>query len=87
MNHNDDRAVSAVSDPIAEAIAASLEQYFQDLDGEAPCAVYDMVLGRVEKPLLTLVLARVDGNQTRAAEVLGINRNTLRKKLQTYDLL
>ncbi|HSC80540.1 MAG TPA: helix-turn-helix domain-containing protein [Chitinolyticbacter sp.] len=87
MNHNDDRAVSSVSDPIAEAIAASLEQYFQDLDGEAPCAVYDMVLARVEKPLLTQVLARVDGNQTRAAEVLGINRNTLRKKLQTYDLL
>ncbi|KAF0813801.1 DNA-binding protein Fis [Andreprevotia sp. IGB-42] len=76
-----------IVDPIAEAIKTSLEQYFHDLDGEAPCAVYDMVLARVEKPLLTLVLERVDGNQTRAAEMLGINRNTLRKKLQTYDLL
>ncbi|AOY01443.1 MULTISPECIES: helix-turn-helix domain-containing protein [Jeongeupia] len=75
------------SDPIAAVIHASLTQYFDDLDGEAPCAVYDMVLARVEKPLLLLVLERVGGNQTRAAEVLGINRNTLRKKLQTYDLL
>ncbi|BCL77373.1 Fis family DNA-binding protein [Jeongeupia sp. HS-3] len=74
-------------DPIAEVIHASLAQYFDDLDGETPCAVYDMVLARVEKPLLLLVLERVGGNQTRAAEVLGINRNTLRKKLQTYDLL
>lgn len=74
-------------DPIAEAIRASLQQYFDDLDGEAPCALYDMVLSRVEKPLLEMVLGHVAGNQTRAADVLGINRNTLRKKLQTYDML
>jgi len=84
MNQSDR---NQIVDPIAEAIQASLEQYFHDLDGEAPCAVYDMVLARVEKPLLTVILARVEGNQTRAAEMLGINRNTLRKKLQTYDLL
>ncbi|GAB7129239.1 DNA-binding transcriptional regulator Fis [Amantichitinum ursilacus] len=74
-------------DPIAEAIRASLQQYFDDLDGEAPCALYEMVLSRVEKPLLEMVLDHVAGNQTRAADVLGINRNTLRKKLQTYDML
>ena len=75
------------ADQIAEAIDGALEQYFRDLDGETPSGVYDMVLARVEKPLLQAVLNRVDDNQTKAAEMLGINRNTLRKKLQTYGLL
>jgi Fis family transcriptional regulator len=75
------------TDVIAVAIKESLTQYFNDLDGEPPSALYDMVLGRMEKPLLIEVLERVGGNQTQAAEMLGINRNTLRKKLQTYDLL
>lgn len=74
-------------DQIAEAINGALAQYFHDLDGETPSGVYDMVLARVEKPLLLAVLKRVDDNQTKAAEMLGINRNTLRKKLQTYSLL
>ena len=74
-------------DEIAEAINCALEQFFRDLDGETPTGVYDMVLTRVEKPLLVSILKRVDGNQTRAADMLGINRNTLRKKLQTYGLL
>lgn len=76
-----------VPDQIAAAIEGALGQYFQDLEGEAPCAVYDMVLARVERPLLAHILQHVDGNQTRAAEILGINRNTLRKKLQIYGLL
>jgi Fis family transcriptional regulator len=79
--------MSASNDVIAVAIKESLAQYFNDLDGEPPSALYDMVLGRMEKPLLIEVLERVGGNQTQAAEMLGINRNTLRKKLQTYDLL
>ncbi|WP_043650467.1 helix-turn-helix domain-containing protein [Chitinilyticum litopenaei] len=74
-------------DHIADAIHLALADYFRDLDGEAPCALYDMVLARVEKPLLEVVLERVGGNQTKAADMLGINRNTLRKKLQTYDML
>ncbi|WP_373976526.1 Fis family transcriptional regulator [Chitinibacter sp. SCUT-21] len=79
--------MTASTDVIAVAIKESLNQYFSDLDGEPPSALYDMVLGRMEKPLLIEVLERVGGNQTQAAEMLGINRNTLRKKLQTYDLL
>lgn len=74
-------------DQVAIAIDLALEQYFHDLDGEAPGALYDMVLARVEKPLLLAVLRRVEGNQTKAADMLGINRNTLRKKLQTYGML
>ena len=68
-------------------VTDSLEQYFRDLDGERPAAIYDMVLKSVEKPMLEVVLAKAGGNQTLAAEMLGINRNTLRKKLTEHQLL
>ena len=72
---------------LAKCITDSLEQYFRDLDGEKPAAIYDMVLKSVEKPMLELVLAKAGSNQTLAAEMLGINRNTLRKKLTEHQLL
>ena len=75
------------NDLIADAIRTALEQYFQHLDGETASGVYDMVLGRVEKPMLEIILREADNNQTRAAEMLGINRNTLRKKLTEHGLL
>lgn len=71
---------------IGECVRRSLERYFKDLDGAKPAPIYDMVLKNVEKPLLEMVLARVDGNQTNAAEMLGINRNTLRKKIQQHKI-
>lgn len=74
-------------DQICLAVRDALEQYFRDLDGEAPQAIYDMVLAKVEKPMLEVVLDKAQGNQTRAAELLGINRNTLRKKMQDHDLI
>lgn len=72
---------------IAACMRRSLNRYFKDLDGEMPSEVYAMVLSAVEKPLLTYILDRAEGNQTRAADMLGINRNTLRKKMREYDLL
>ena len=66
---------------IADTVRRSLEKYFRDLDGEKPRSVYDMVIRNVERPLLEVVLDRAEGNQTIAAEMLGINRNTLRKKM------
>ncbi|MCL1824499.1 MAG: Fis family transcriptional regulator [Proteobacteria bacterium] len=72
---------------IADAVARTLEQYFNDLDGENPVPVYDMVMKCVEKPMLQFVLERAGGNQSTAAKLLGINRNTLRRKLTEYDLL
>lgn len=66
---------------LGRCVINALEQYFRDLDGEKPAAIYDMVLKSVEKPMLELVLAKAGTNQTLAAEMLGINRNTLRKKL------
>ena len=72
---------------ISRCIESSMQQYFADLDGEMPCGVYDMVLCQVEEPLLRCVMAACEGNQTRAAQMLGLNRNTLRKKLAQYNLL
>ncbi len=66
---------------LADAVKRSLERYFRDMDGEKPTAIYDMVLRNVEKPLIETVLGRAEGNQTLAATMLGINRNTLRKKM------
>lgn len=72
---------------IDEAIIRSLEKYFRDLDGQTPSGVYDMVIQAVERPLLEVVMREADGNQVRASEMLGINRNTLRKKLLNHGLL
>lgn len=66
---------------IAECVRRSLDRYFRDLDGEKPAAIYDMVLGQVEPAILEVVMRQAGGNQTVAAKMLGINRNTLRRKL------
>jgi len=69
------------SSDLAEAVRRSLERYFRDMDGERPTAIYDMVLKNVERPMIETVLRHAEGNQTLTAEMLGINRNTLRKKM------
>ncbi len=75
------------SSEISDCVRRTLNRYFRDLDGEKPCAVYEMVLKNVEKPMLEVVMRQAGGNQTLAAEILGINRNTLRRKLSEHDLL
>jgi Fis family transcriptional regulator len=72
---------------IEECIRDSLELYFKDLRGVEPAAMYEMILGVVEKPLLDVVMRHAEGNQSRAAEWLGINRNTLRRKLLDHKLI
>ena len=71
---------------IAACMRRSLNRYFKDLDGETPSEVYTMLVRAVEQPLLAYLLDRAEGNQTRAAEMLGINRNTLRKKMREHGL-
>ena len=68
------------------AVKESLGDYFMHLDGQPPHAIYEMVLGCIEKPMLEYVLHKVGGNQSKAAEMLGLNRNTLRKKMAEYGL-
>jgi Fis family transcriptional regulator len=71
---------------LANYVSIAMEHYFKDLDGHAPNDLYRMVVSEVEKPLLTSVMDKVKGNQTRASEMLGITRSTLRKKLALHSL-
>ena len=71
---------------LAQCVEAALEQYFIHLEGQEPSGLYQMVLGEMEKPLLQTVMNQAGGNQTKAADILGINRGTLRKKLKQYGI-
>lgn len=72
---------------IEECVRASMEAYFRDLRGTEPDSMYDMLVHAVEKPLLQVVMAQADHNQSKAAQWLGLNRNTLRKKLLEHKLI
>jgi Fis family transcriptional regulator len=72
---------------IQDCIRADLEAYFRDLGSAEPADVYGMVIRLVERPLLEVVMVHAAGNQSRAAQWLGMNRNTLHKKLQEHQLL
>ncbi len=72
---------------IEECVRESLESYFKDLRGVEPAAMYEMILRVVERPLFEVVMREAGGNQSRAAEWLGINRNTLRRKLVEHKLI
>lgn len=71
---------------IEQCVRDRLELYFRDLDGTEPAGLHDMLIRAVEKPLLELVMKQADQNQSRAAQWLGLNRNTLRKKLVEHEL-
>jgi Fis family transcriptional regulator len=75
-----------MSTEIGDCVRRSLNRYFRDLDGESPHAIYDMVIASVEKPMLEVVMKQSQGNQTIAAEMLGISRSTLRRKLAEHDI-
>jgi Fis family transcriptional regulator len=74
------------SNEIGRSVEQSLDEYFRRLDGEPPHGIYDMVIAHVERALLTSMLERSNGNQTQAADMLGVNRNTLRTKLSKYGI-
>ena len=71
---------------LSNFVRSAVESYFRDLNGHAPGNLYEMVMAEVERPLLETVMQQVQGNQTRAAKMLGINRSTLRKKLAQHGL-
>ena len=71
---------------LPDNIDTLLDQYFNDLDGDKPTAIYEMVINTLEKPLILYIMNKTEGNQSKAAKMLGLNRNTLRKKLKQYNL-
>ena len=72
---------------IDESVRATLEQYFRDLRGAEPHSLHEMIISAAEKPMLDVVMRHAAGNQSKAAEWLGINRNTLRRKLLDHKLI
>jgi Fis family transcriptional regulator len=81
------QSFDGTNDPLHVSVVRCLDTYFHSLDGASATGLFDLVMDEVERPLLERVMAEVDGNQTRAAAVLGLNRGTLRKKLKHHGLI
>lgn len=72
---------------LAQTVADHLNAYFQAHEGDLPSGrLYDLIINEVERPLILRTMKAVNGTQSRAAEILGINRNTLRKKIKELDI-
>ncbi len=72
---------------VAKVVESSVRNYFELLDGEQTSNLYKLIINEVEKPLLSVVLEQTGGNQSKSAEILGLNRGTLRKKLIEHKLI
>jgi Fis family transcriptional regulator len=72
---------------LKELVRKQIDQYFDELDGEMPQDLYDLVVGQVEHALLEAALAQSNNNQSKAAEILGISRGTLRTRMKLFGLL
>ena len=72
--------------PLAVQVRSALDRYFEDLNGQPPADLYELVIAQVEKPLLESVMEQTRGNMSRAAQILGINRTTLRTKLAKHGI-
>ena len=87
MTANKRKKFNGEGEKLSYQVSKSMRKYFEQLDGESPNDVYNMVLKEVESSLLEIVMKQCDDNQTRASEMLGINRGTLRTKLKAHKLL
>ena len=76
----------ADGEPLGQCVRRAVDNYFEHLNGHAAEGLYEMVIREVEKPLLESVMMQTGGNQSRAAQVLGMSRSTLRKKLQIHSI-
>ncbi len=78
---------NASDTPLRVHVDRAMRYYFSQLDGQSPSEVYDLVMAEVERPMLSVILEHTRGNQTKAADMLGLNRGTLRKKLKQHGLM
>ncbi|WP_201551075.1 MULTISPECIES: helix-turn-helix domain-containing protein [unclassified Psychrobacter] len=74
-------------EPLRIHVERVVRQYFAMLGDEIPTELYELILKEIEQPLLSVVLEKSRGNQTKCAQILGLNRGTLRKKLKIYGLM
>lgn len=74
------------SECLGSSVRRAMENYFADLDGHEVSNLYELFLAQVEKPMFEVVMQITRGNITRAAEILGLNRGTLRSRLRKYGL-
>ena len=86
LEENEEQDGSQQTSQIYDVVKNSIQRYLHELEDTEPSEMYSMVLSQIELPLLESVLEHTGGNQSRAAEYLGLNRGTLRKKLRIYDL-
>lgn len=84
---NSEQQLIDTDTPLRHHVEQAIRQYFQKLNGEQPNDLYNLILQEVEKPMLTVVLEKTRGNQTKCAQILGLNRGTLRKKLKTHKMM
>lgn len=85
-NENDSANITQEISQLSHAVKHSIRRYLYELDGMQPNNMYELVLKQIEQPLFEAILEHTKGNQSRAAELLGLNRGTLRKKLRSYNL-
>jgi len=86
-NNSDSLMARKGKKPLCKHTEDALNQYFTSLNGDRPGDLYDLVIGEVERPLFKVVMDYTRGNQSQAADILGLNRGTLRKKLRIYSLI
>ena len=87
MTENKKKKFNGEGKQLGYQVSKSMRKYFNQLDGENPTDIYNMVLKEVELPLLEIVMKQCNGNQSKACKILGINRGTLRTKLKEHNLL
>ncbi len=79
-------AMARTSKCLGENVKDAMDRYFKDMDGHEPTNLHDLVMSQVEKPLIESVIDNTRGNISRAAQLLGLNRGTLRNRMQKYGL-
>ena len=84
--HSSELTQETSSDCLSSNVRKSVENYFADLDGHEATNLYDLFISQVEKPMFEVVMQASRGNITKAAQMLGLNRGTLRNRLRKYGL-
>ena len=87
MTKQDSAQTKSAAHSLNECVEKSLKNYFRDLDGEEAANIHELVISQVEKPLFQIVLSHYNGNISRTAQALGLNRGTVLGRLKKYGLV